>query len=41
MHEHVHISVEEPIEGVDRREIASLLGSSLLWMEFSHITALT
>jgi hypothetical protein len=39
--EHVQITVEEPIEGIDRRETASLLGTSLLWMEFSDITALT
>ena len=40
MHEHVQISVEEPKEGVDRREIASMLGSSLRWMEFSHIRSM-
>jgi hypothetical protein len=38
-HEHAQISVEEPVEGVARRETVSLPGSSLLWMGFSDLAA--
>jgi hypothetical protein len=37
-HEHAQFSVEEPVEGVDRRKAVSLPGSSLLCTEFSDIT---
>ena len=34
---HTQFSAEEPVVGIGRRKAVSLLGSSLLWMEFSVI----